>query len=73
MVASKGLISQSLGRTLPVIEMSRTLKNRNKEVMVRIAYSSEMARKAVRKAVERELADEGDELHKKLDEILGWN
>ena len=72
-VASKGLISQSLGRTLPVIEMSRTLKNRNKEVMVRIAYSSEMARKAVRKAVERELADEGDELHKKLDEILGWN
>lgn len=70
--ASKNLITQSLGRVLPVVEVYRTLPNKNKEVLVRIAYSANMAKAAVKKAVEKDLEDRGDELHKKLDNLLGW-
>ena len=37
-MASKNLISQSIGRTIPVMEVYRTLSNKNKEVLVRIAF-----------------------------------
>ena len=33
-MAAKNLISQSLGRTIPVVEVYRTLSNKNKEVLV---------------------------------------
>ena len=36
-MASKNMISQSLGRVLPLVEVYRVLSNRNKEVLVRIA------------------------------------
>lgn len=71
-MASKNLISQSIGRTIPVIELYRTLPNKNKEVLVRIAYSSNMAKKAAIKAVKEDLEKKGDELHKNLDQLLGW-
>lgn len=71
-MASKNLISQSIGRTIAVMEVYRTLPNKNKEVLVRIAYNSEMAKKAALKAVKEDLEKKGDELHKQLDELLGW-
>lgn len=71
-MAAKNLISQSIGRTLPVIELFRTLKNKNKEVMVRIAYNGEMAKKLAKDAIRKQLAKEGEEKQKKLDELLGW-
>lgn len=71
-MASKNLISQSIGRTVPVMELYRTLSNKNKEVLVRIAYNSEMAKKAALKAVKEDLEKKGDELHNQLDELLGW-
>ena len=71
-MASKNLISQSIGRTLPVMELYRTLKNKNKEVLVRIAYNSKMAKAAAKAAVQKDLEKRGDDLHKKLDELLGW-
>ncbi len=71
-MASKNLISQSIGRTITVMEVYRTLSNKNKEVLVRIAYNSEMAKKAALKAVKEDLEKKGDELHKQLDELLGW-
>jgi hypothetical protein len=49
-MASKNLISQSIGRTITVMEIYRTLSNKNKEVLVRIAYNSDMAKKAAKKA-----------------------
>ncbi|WP_279169789.1 hypothetical protein [Prevotella denticola] len=70
--AAKNLISQSLGRTIPVVEAYRTLPNKNKEVLVRIAYNSDMAKKVAREAVKKDLEKKGDALHKKLDELLGW-
>lgn len=70
--AGKNLISQSIGRVLTVVEMYRVLGNKNKEVSLRIAYNAEMAKQAAKKAVRQELERKGDDLHKKLDELLGW-
>jgi hypothetical protein len=71
-MASKNLISQSLGRTIPIIEVYRTLPNKNKEVMVRIAYSGDTAKKVAKEVIRKDLEKRGNNLHKKLDELLGW-
>lgn len=71
-MASKNLISQSIGRVVPVMEVYRTdAKTKNKEVLVRIAYNSDMARKAAINAVKKQLEQEGMDLHGKLDKLLG--
>lgn len=71
-MASKNLISQSIGRIITVMEVYRTTSNKNKEVLVRIAYNSEMAKEAAKKAIRDDLEKQGEDLHKKLDELLGW-
>lgn len=71
-LASKNLISQSLGRTIAIVETYRTLSNKNKEVLVRIAYNSDMAKKVAKEAIKKDLEEKGDELHNKLDKLLGW-
>lgn len=71
-MASKNLISQSIGRVVPVIEVYRQVNGKQREVLVRIAYSEAMAKAAVKKAVKKELEDRGDKLHQQLDSILGW-
>ena len=68
--AGKTLISQSIGRTIPLVEMYRTLKNKNKEVLVRIAYNAEMAKEAAKNALRGELEKKSEDLHKKLEQIL---
>ncbi len=70
--AGKSLISQSIGRVIPIVEVYRTLPNKNKEVQVRIGYNAKMAKAAAKNAVRDDLEKRGDELHEKLDEILGW-
>ena len=70
-MASKSLIVQSIGRTITVVECFRTLKNKNKEVLVRIAYNGEMAKAAAKQAIRQSLENESSELHKKLDNVLG--
>lgn len=71
-MSSKNLISQSIGRVITVVECYRELKNRNKEVMVRIAYNGEMAKEAAKKAVRAELEKKGQNLHEQLDKVLGF-
>ncbi|WP_251620844.1 hypothetical protein [Odoribacter lunatus] len=71
-MASKNLISQSIGRVITVMEVYRVLRNRNKEVLVRIAYNGAMAKSAAKKAVREQLKDKSEDLHQKLDNILGW-
>jgi hypothetical protein len=70
-MASKNLISQSIGRTIPVMECYRTNEKKNTEVLVRIAYNSEMARQSAKKALRAALEQKGDKLHEQLDLILG--
>ena len=71
-MSSKNLISQSIGRTIVVVECYRVLKNKNSEVMVRIAYNGEMAKQAAKKAVREELVKKGENLHEQLDKVLGF-
>ena len=74
-MAGKSLISQSLGRVLPVVEVYRVVdkkKNKNKEVLVRLAYDSKKAKEAAKKAVRAGLADESEALQNKLDSVMGW-
>ncbi len=71
-MASKNLISQSIGRVITVVECYRVLGNKNKEVMVRIAYNGEMAKEAAKKAVRQELEKKGQNLHEQLDKALGF-
>lgn len=69
-LANTSLISQSIGRIVIVAECYRTLKNKNKEVFVRIAYNAEMAKESAKKAVRSDLEKKGDALRKKLDELM---
>lgn len=71
-MAGKNLITQSLGRTITVVEAYRTLHNKNKEVLVRLGYNAQMAKAAAKRAVYDELGDDVESLHNTLDEILGW-
>lgn len=71
-MASKNLISQSIGRVVPVAETYRVVNGNNREVLIRIAYSQAMAKAAAKKAVKQQLEERGDSLHDKLDDLLGW-
>lgn len=71
-MASKNLISQSIGRTVPVMECYRINSKKNNEVLVRIAYNAEMAKQAAKKAVREELEKKGENLHNQLDKVLGF-
>ena len=71
-MSSKNLISQSIGRTIPVMECYRINSKKNNEVLVRLAYNAEMAKEAARKAVRQELEQKGEHLHEQLDTVLGF-
>lgn len=68
---SKTLISQSIGRTIPVIECYRLNEKKNTEVLFRVAYSSEMSLAAAKKAVRAELERKGTNLNEQLEKVLG--
>lgn len=69
-MASKNLISQSIGRTIVVMEVYRTLSNKNKEVLIRIAYNSEMAKQVAKNAIRKSLAEESSNLSEELNNLL---
>lgn len=71
-MAGKNLISQSIGRVVPVVETYQVVNGNNRQVLVRIAYSMNMAKSAAKKAIREDLEKRGEELHGKLDELLGW-
>lgn len=71
-MATKNLISQSIGRVIPVVETYRVVNGNNREVLVRIAYSMDAAKTAAKRAIKEDLEQKGDSLHSKLDQLLGW-
>ena len=56
---SKSLVVQRLGAIVPVLELHRTLKNGNVEVMIRYAYNREKAIGPAIKVIEEELKGQG--------------
>lgn len=71
-MGAKNLISQSIGRTIIVMECYRVKTNKNKEVLVRIAYNGAMAKAEAKRAIQDELKSKSEDLQKKLDQLLGW-
>ena len=67
--SSKSIISGTLGRTVPLVEVYRTLPNKNVEVMVTIGYSMQTANQEAIKAIRQNLAGESEELAKELDKL----
>jgi len=67
---SKNLIATSIGRVIPVVEMYRVTKNNGREVLVRLAYNSDMAMEAAKKAVQQDLEKRGEKLSAEVDKIF---
>ena len=70
-MSSKSLISQSIGRVLTVVECYRINEKQNNEVLVRVAYSGDMAKEATRRAIRQILEEKGNNLQEQLDKVLG--
>ena len=68
---SMSLISQSIGRTIPVMELHRSTGKNVVEVLVVIAYSGDEAKKVARKAILQQLEEKGEKLQEQMDKVLG--
>lgn len=68
--ASKNIIAQELGRVLNILEVYRTLENKNVEVQVRLAYSVDYANEIVKKKIVQKLEDETKIAHDKLEKMM---
>lgn len=68
--ASKLKIQQNIGKVIPVVEISRTLSNKNVEMQVTIAYNTKNALTIVKQAVKEDLKTKGGKLAQELDTIL---
>ena len=71
--ASKSIIAQELGRSLPLFEIYRTLKNKNVEVNVRIAYNSKKAEEIAQKTIKKKLEEETEIANDKLEKLMKWD
>lgn len=67
--ASKNLIVQRLGRTIPVMECYRVLPNKTVEVRFRLAYNAKMALEQTKEIIKSQLAAKGEDLHEQLDAL----
>lgn len=67
--ASKNLIVQRLGRSVPVIECYRVLPNKTVEVRVSLAYNAKMAIEQAKEIVKAQLEAKGEDLHEQLDAL----
>ena len=67
--ASKSVISANLGRVTPLVEVYKTLENKNVEVMVTLGYSMNAANKAAIDAIRKELSKKSVELANELGKL----
>jgi hypothetical protein len=67
--ASKNIIAQEMGRTIPLVELYRNI-GKNKEANVRIAYNSEMAAELVKRVIRKNLEKETEILQEKLEKLM---
>lgn len=69
-VDSKNQIVKRIGRVLTIVEAYRTLPNGNKEVLVRVAYSMEMAQQILKETIRESWEEDDDVKNNKLDKIF---
>lgn len=70
--ASKNVISKRIGRVVPVVEVYRESRNKNKEVRVLLFYNRKTGMESAKQVIREELQKKGDKLHEKLDQVLGF-
>lgn len=67
---SKAIVDECLTNSIPVIAMYRRLANNKFEVSVRIAYDKKELMARLKRNMQKELEQEGDELNGLVDEIV---
>ena len=71
MLENKTIFSQKLGRLQTPLVVTRELKNKNKEVMVRVITKAAAIQEIAKEAIRAELEKEGKELSEELKAYLG--
>lgn len=66
----KAIIHESLTNSIPVVAIYRVLKNNNYEVQTRIAYDKKELAARIKRTLQKELEEEGDQLNGLVDEAL---
>lgn len=66
----KAIVHESLTNSIPVLAIYRTLPNNNFEVQVRIAFDKKEVSARLKRALQKELEMEGDELNDLVDGAL---
>ena len=67
---AKSIIDATLTNSRPVVAIYRVLPNKNYEVQVRLAFDKKELSARIKRAMQRELEQEGDELNDIVDEVL---
>ena len=70
--ASKNVIAQEIGRVIVLFEIYREVGDANLESSVRVGYNSKLAHEAGIKAIRKNLEEETERLHEKLDKLLDF-
>ena len=70
--ASKNVIAQEIGRVIVLFEIYREVGDANIESSVRVGYNSKLAHEAGIKAIKKNLEEETERLHQKLDKLLDF-
>jgi len=68
--ASKNIIAQNLGRVIPLVEMYKNIGSDNIQCDVQIAYDSKTAMDMAKQVIRKQLEEQTDILHEKLDKML---
>lgn len=66
----KAIVHESLTNSIPVLAIYRVLPNNNFEVQVRIAFDKKEVAARLKRALQKELETEGDELNGIVDDAL---
>ncbi len=69
--ASKNIIAQEIGRVIVMFEIYKRI-DKNVESSVRIGYNSEMAMETAKKVIRKQLEEQTDILHEKLDRLMDF-
>ncbi|MBO6144110.1 MAG: hypothetical protein IJ614_08680 [Prevotella sp.] len=70
MMENKTIYSQKLGRVQEALVLNRTLKNKNKEVMVRLVTKADAVREIAKEAIRQELEKKGVQMSEELKQYL---
>ena len=67
---SQQLINQRIGRVITITECYRVLANKNREVLVRIAYDGELAKKMTLNAIQESLQKKDANLYQQFEKVV---